>query len=233
MRTRGSDSDDSLEEAVRILRQLVDRYPGQIDYRFEFARTVTFALPHGIRRRGPREELSEAWQERVREAHTYAAELAEEHPTVPAYGFTFSRACLAMGGVLLGESKAVEAEPHFRQATEALSGLAAKFPSVLMYRMAFVRAGMSFADSLRQQNRLAEACAIVERGIEQTEQLPQRSDRPKANPMLLRQYLSLEEVYSEMGETEKAERISQEITKLREQFGSAGFQGRFPFDRKP
>ena len=222
---------ESLEEAVLILEKLIEEYPAHTDCRFEFVRTV---VPVGLRG-GPhraREELSETWKERLRQAHTYATELTRESPGVPAFEFALAEAGQGLAGVLQAEGRPDEAAPHHVQAVEALSRLAEESPSVMMYRMSVTRAFMSYAGFLREQNRLAEACAIVERGIEQTKRLPQRDGRPMVNPMLLRQYQSLAEIYTEMGETEKAAAISQEATKLREQFRPAGFSGRFPFDRK-
>lgn len=220
---------ESYDQAIELLRDLVQQYPDAEEFTFELAET----LSRGFRRGGRGNSSSSTHQENLTESLALLKRLVEQHPNVPTYMRSLARAYqnrgeLATRGVLkqagnTGE-KAIE---NIQQLITLQTILVKSNPDSQADKIWLARMKESLAMAFLNADDKTAARNTLLDSISISEQLLDNPDFAHgAERILSSQYRNLARIYKDLGNKPAAEQAQQKADKYRGQSPPRGRQNR-------
>jgi len=194
-------SRDGLEEAVRILEQLVNDFPQAPDYRCDLAEAYAM-LAH---RRPPFDEDSPSAERYLDQALALCEQIRQEYPGDPTYAASLVPTLYMLSEVQRRHGRRSGAEGALRSAVTLQASLVRRSPEVVSYRIWQVLIQNSLAEQLREQRRLEEARALLEDSAKILDSL-QANDRdlPHVRRLRSESWGFLADLLEKRGEAEAA-----------------------------
>jgi serine/threonine protein kinase len=123
---------EEYQQAIELLRQLLDAHPGEREYRQQLARTFN---NRGIAHQQQRKQKTEvaAAERDYEEAIALLEPLVREDPANPAYQADLARSCINLG-LLLEDPRPQQSEQFYRRAIALLEPLKEQYPEKHDYR---------------------------------------------------------------------------------------------------
>ena len=214
---RGRAADDGAEDniarATDILSKLVEDQPGIADYRHALIDAYTT-----LRVQGPHwsNDMIVSAEIRLETAIGLSKALIVEHPNVPEYAVTHIHLCHKLASILERSDKTSDAMEYLREAIERQSELIAARPEITSYRVWLATIEQSYARLLMQENNYAEAKLHLFESIKVLRPMAQKDEKkPHLRSLLAAVYARLSKVYSQLGETEDADKALEYSQSLR------------------
>jgi serine/threonine protein kinase len=152
------------DQAIRILRELVSRFPESPVYAYELANTLG-----RVAQRLPQLEPAER-QGLLGEALRLASRLGSAHPQVSEYEALIGSTERRLGRLAHLRGDAAEAQERYRQALDLCGRLARRFPAVSCYQVGYAQTLSEWAQVQQAHHELesareamSEAVGIAER----------------------------------------------------------------------
>jgi eukaryotic-like serine/threonine-protein kinase len=191
------------ERAIRILEELVKRYPKVTDYAYDLSEAyVRLHIPDPPIPR----EVEDTIEERFQKASTLLEQLVAEHSDVPDFLAFQARVHHKLGSFYQQIDRWPDAERNFRKAITCQLRLLEQFPDAPYYTLWMATFRLALADALIRRDQPGEARSELESAISILSlQLKQRPDLNSFHEVLARAYSQLEKALRRIGEKEKAD----------------------------
>ena len=148
------------DEAIHILRGLIDRFPKSSVYTYELAVTLCRAA-----QRIPDSEPGDR-EHHLQEALQLATQLVSAHPQVPEYRALLASAQRRLGGFAHLRREPEEAEKRYRLALDMYRQLTSQIPSVSLYQVGYAQTLSESAEVERASGRQEIAVETLERAVD-------------------------------------------------------------------
>ncbi len=179
----------SVDEAARLLEELVARFPKVPQYRLDYAETLA------MRDRGPDAV------EHLQRARAVLAALVDEYPNTPNYRFALGHIHLRLSRAHEVAEELDDAMMHARQALAIHAQLASSFPDVASFAMTAAFCESILADRLERRRELTGAKALLVSATQRLVGIGASEDpRPHIRGLAAHCFDQLAAVYEGLGE---------------------------------
>jgi serine/threonine protein kinase len=199
---REGESLASLQQATKILEELVKDFPDVADYRYDLCQIYT--MPR-FRWSGVRKDVRPGTEERLQLALSMSERLVAEHPHVPDYAALRVQVLSQHAEAMRWTGRRIQAEASFREALAIQSLLVEQFPEVARFKLSQTYLQKSLAEVLKSQKKLDEARSLLEQSVAILKELSEHDHAaPFARMSMSPHYAALADVLSQLGEEEAA-----------------------------
>lgn len=212
----------SLDQATKILEQLVEEYPQMPDYRFDLCQCYAMVdPPHrpGFAGGPPvQQEPLSAIEQRLGKALDLARSLSSQYPQTPEYLALEAQVHHKIGGLLRQTRHREQAEQSDRQAVTCQEALVQQVPEVAAYKVFLAAFRNSLADILLVNGKVEEARQQAEQAIATLDNLMVAdSEAWYLHGPLINANRTLAEIHHAAGHDDLAARARQEANRHRQE----------------
>jgi tetratricopeptide (TPR) repeat protein len=150
--------DVEMDQATRLLEQLVQDFPQSPDYSFDLGETYAYVDSRGPPQ-GP--QVSPATEDRLHKALAISVKLTADYPQVPEYMASQAHIYHKLGELLRQTRRWAEAEASDRKAVEVQTALVAQFADAPSHQAWLAAFRNSLADVLIMRERWQEARQVL------------------------------------------------------------------------
>ncbi len=202
---------EQLEDAARILEELVDEFPDVADFRFDLAETYAIwdvrRLPFDLHARA---------EEDLEKGIDIMEVLVIEHPHVPSYLMSRIHILHKLADIMRRADRIDLAETNLEKALRYQRSLSGRFPDNSSYKLWTAVIQNSLARLQRDLDRLADARRLLKDSIEILVPLMEGESNPAhIRGLLIESYMENADVLHRLGDKESARATVDKAQELR------------------